>query len=50
MKKVPEQKGPINPNPGTQKSTPQPIKAMRQIAENMMIHRNQQLDLHEPKK
>ena len=50
--KVEEQLGPINPRgmDGSQKATPQPLKAMRQMAENAMIWSNQHLDLHEPKK
>lgn len=50
--KVEVQNGPINPRgmDGSQKATPQPVKAMRQMAENAMIYRNQILDLHEPKK
>ena len=50
--KVEIQKGPIDPRgmDGSQKATPQPLKALRQMAENAMIWRNQHLDLHEPKK
>lgn len=49
--KVEVQKGPIDSRgmDGSQKATPQPLKAMRQMAENAMIWRNQHLEYHEPK-
>lgn len=49
--KVEVQKGPINSRgmDGSQKATPQPLKAIRQMHENAMIWDYQHLKLHEPK-
>lgn len=49
-KKVPQQKGPINPNPMTSKQMPHIAKQIEKARENEITRRNQTLDLHEPKK
>lgn len=50
--KVEIQNGPINSKgmDGSQKATPQPVKVIRQMADNSMIYGNQILELHEPKR
>lgn len=49
MSKVPVQKGPIEGNPRTSKTFPDPLKRMERVMENHVLLKNQMLETHSPK-